>query len=117
MVAVDTNVLVRLLVEDQDSIEQTQLARRFLEQVKQVYVPQIVQVECAWVLERAYSLSKEKLLNILTCLYESPVFILQSEEAFLMALALFRDAHVGFADCLILSEVRLILILSIKLKG
>ena len=36
MVAVDTNVLVRLLVEDQDSIEQTQLARRFLEQVKQV---------------------------------------------------------------------------------
>jgi len=107
MVAVDTNVLVRLLVEDQDSIEQTQLARRFLEQVKQVYVPQIVQVECTWVLERAYSLSKEKLFNILTCLYESPVFILQSEEAFLMALTLFRDAHVGFADCLILSEVRL----------
>jgi len=24
-----------------------------------------------------------------------------------MALTLFRDAHVGFADCLILSEVRL----------
>jgi len=107
MVAVDTNMLIRLLIEDQDSIEQTQLARQFLKQIKQVYVPQIVQVECTWVLERAYSLSKENILNILTYLYESPVFVLQSEVAFLKALTLFRDAHVGFADCLILSEARL----------
>ncbi|OUD12088.1 type II toxin-antitoxin system VapC family toxin [Thioflexithrix psekupsensis] len=104
MVAIDTNVLVRVLVEDKNALEQTQLARQFLKRVKQVYVPQIVQVECVWVLERAYSLSKGELLKLLISLYESPVFVLQSEGIFLQALTLFRETQVGFADCLILSE-------------
>jgi predicted nucleic-acid-binding protein len=37
-------------------------------------------------------------------LYESPVFVLQSEVTFLRALSLFHEVQVGFADCLILSE-------------
>ena len=106
MVAIDTNILVRLLIDDPEAVQQTLLARQFLKTVRQVYVPQIVQVECVWVLERAYKVPKEQLLSLLTTLYDSRVFVLQSEASFLSALQLFRDTNVGFADSLILSEVQ-----------
>lgn len=106
MVAIDTNILVRLLIDDPEAVEQTIRARQFLKTVRQVYVPQIVQVECVWVLERAYQVPKERLLSLLTTLYESRVFVLQSEASFLSALQLFRETNIGFADGLILSEAQ-----------
>jgi predicted nucleic-acid-binding protein len=104
MAAIDTNILVRILINDPQEATQTQIARQLLFQEKQVYVPQIVQVECVWVLERAYKVPKQKLIEILSSLYESPVFVLQHESLFASALEKFRESNVGFADCLILAE-------------
>jgi len=104
MAAIDTNILVRILINDPQEATQTEIARQFLKQIKQVYVPQIVQVECVWVLERAYKIPKQKLIEILTSLYKSPVFMLQHESLFASALDKFSDSNVGFADCLILAE-------------
>jgi len=61
MDAIDTNILVRILINDSQEATQTKLARQYLKRVKQVYVPQIVQVECVWVLQRAYKVPKQKL--------------------------------------------------------
>jgi len=44
MIAVDTNVLVRLLINDPGSQAQVSLAKALLKLVKQVYVPQIIQI-------------------------------------------------------------------------
>ena len=51
MIAVDTNVLVRILIDDPEEIEQTQAARKLARAAGTVFVPQIVQVECVWVLK------------------------------------------------------------------
>lgn len=107
MEIIDTNVLVRLLIDNKDAVEQTQLARQFLKRVKQVYITQIVQVETIWVLERAYKIPKDKLISILKCLHESKIFILQSEHCFYQALMLFQHVNVGFSDCLIVAETNL----------
>jgi predicted nucleic-acid-binding protein len=79
MEIIDTNVLVRLLIDDKDAVEQTQLARQFLKRVKQVYITQIVQVETIWVLERAYKIPKNELISILKRLHQSKIFIRKLE--------------------------------------
>lgn len=94
------------MINDPQEVTQTEIARQYLKRVKQVYVPQIVQVECVWVLQRAYKLPKQNLVEILTFLYKSPVFILQHESSFVSALEKFRESNVDFADCLILVETQ-----------
>jgi predicted nucleic-acid-binding protein len=54
MVAIDTNVLIRLLVDDPGAANQVRIARKTVQAAEQVYIPQIVQVECVWVLQRVY---------------------------------------------------------------
>lgn len=39
MIAVDTNILVRLVVEDQNNTEQKILVKNLLKEVKKVYIP------------------------------------------------------------------------------
>ncbi|WP_093065922.1 PIN domain-containing protein [Thiothrix caldifontis] len=53
MIAVDTNILVRVLTNDEESPAQTEQARALVKAVKRVFVPQVVQVEFVWVLEQA----------------------------------------------------------------
>ena len=69
MIAVDTNILVRLLIDDPSSLEQMDMAKALLRKARQVFVPQIVQIELVWVLESAYSFDKKlarlSLVNLL----------------------------------------------------
>ena len=51
MIAVDTNLLVRILADDPDQPAQVDAARTLASQSQQVFVPLIVQVETVWVLE------------------------------------------------------------------
>lgn len=104
MQAVDTNVLVRILVTDDQEIEQVKLARQFAKKAKNLFVSQIVQVELVWVLEVAYKLDKPDIVRILTHLHENEAFHLQHEDAFSDALQLFQANNVDFSDCLILVE-------------
>ena len=60
MIGVDTNVLVRYIV--QDDVEQSKIASRFIEGLisssKPGFVNQIVLCELVWVLKRAYHYDK-----------------------------------------------------------
>src|ERR1035437_4878522 len=104
MIAVDTNVLIRILVDDPDAALQMQSARALLAKAEVVYVPQIVQVETVWVLESAYCFDKSAICKILGHLLHHPQFQLQSMESFESALTLFRQHSADFSDCLILTE-------------
>jgi predicted nucleic-acid-binding protein len=104
MIALDTNVLVRVLVEDTGQPEQTRIARDLVQQAKVVYVSQVVQVECTWVLAKVYKIGKTSLLAVLDHLLINPDYVLQREEEFAKALGLFRESQADFADCLILAE-------------
>lgn len=103
MIAIDTNVLVRLLVNDETAQTQIDLAKALLKHAKQVYIPQIVQVEMVWVLESAYQFDKSAVLRALKHLQQSPVFVLQNKQQFEVALAIFETHTADFSDYIILS--------------
>lgn len=104
MIAVDTNVLIRILVDDPDAELQMQAARALLTQFEVLYVPQIVQVESVWVLESAYRFDKPSICKILDHLLHHPQFQLHLPESFASAVTLFRNHSADFSDCLILTE-------------
>ncbi len=104
MIAIDTNVLVRVIVDDTGQPEQTKIARDLVENAQKVYLTQIVQIECAWVLAKIYKVDNASLLAVLEHLLINSAFILQRPEQFKTAIDLFREGHADFADCLILTE-------------
>lgn len=103
MVSVDTNVLVRLFVDDPAAAEQVRKVRERLAREHRVFVCQPVQIETAWVLRRCYDFRKEELLRIFDELAQNRAFELEHEELFRFALAIFRDANIGFADAVVLA--------------
>lgn len=102
MMSLDTNVLVRIFVDDPQMPQQTHQARLEVSQLQQVYVTSIVQVETVWVLKRAYEFSKPELLLVLEHLRDNRAFVLEEADTFCKALALYRENNIDFADALIL---------------
>lgn len=104
MQAVDTNVLVRILVTDDKQAGQVKSARQFAKKAKILFIPQIVQVELVWVLETAYKLDKSEIVSILQHIQSNEAFHLQNGFEFSGALQLFQVNNVDFSDSLILVE-------------
>ena len=104
MIAVDTNVLVRALVDDPKEKRQVRAAKARIGKSGQAWIPQIVQVETVWVLETAYRLDKATVVAVLTHLLGNRAYVLQHEESFRRAFTAFKDGAADFADYLILAE-------------
>lgn len=104
MIALDTNVLVRLLVDDPNEQTQIDVAKSILKNTQNIYLTQIVQVETVWVLETAYGFDKSSIISVLKHLNLHPVFKLQAPQLFSSALDLFATNNADFSDCLILRE-------------
>jgi predicted nucleic-acid-binding protein len=99
MRAVDTNVLVRLIA--QDDADQVSAARRFIE--GGVWVSVLVLAEAVWVLNRIYKFDAGQQAVALEMLLQNRQLLIQDSEAIQGALDLFRNHPVlGFADCLAL---------------
>lgn len=104
MRAVDTNVLVRLLVADDAA--QTAKAEAFLAAGGPVWIGTVVLVETVWVLSAVYRWRKPHLLAMLDTATNSRDFAFQSIEAVRAALDLYRGGQADFPDCLALSHAR-----------
>ena len=106
MIAVDTNVLVRLLIDDPQSRSQVVAAKLLLRENAPVFVAQIVQVEAVWVLESGYEFDKQAILRVLDHIKRSRLFVLQHETQFQAAVTVFAGSNADFSDCLILEIAR-----------
>lgn len=104
MLSVDTNVLVRVLVDDASALDQCRSARQTLSTAGAVYVTQVVQIETVWVLSSAYGLDKQAILQTLIKIAGHPAFSLQRSDTFNAALQHYQAGHGDFADCVILAE-------------
>ena len=104
MISIDTNVFVRILINDPSEPEQNRLARSLAKAAKQVFVSQIVQIETVWVLESAYGFQKPQVLSVLQTILTKKSWVLQHADRFAVALEQFASSNAGFADCLILAE-------------
>lgn len=106
MISLDTNVLVRALVDDTGQPAQTAQARQAIATAQQVYITQIVQAELVWVLETNYRLDKNLIVMTLEHLADNYAYVLQNAKCFAAALLEFKAGRADFADYLILCESR-----------
>lgn len=101
-IALDTNVLVRLLVEDDPA--QSALARRLIEQADsgtlEFWVPLTVLLETEWVLRSRFKLDKPAIQQTFAALLESSDVRVDQADVLEEALHWWRSHATDFADCL-----------------
>jgi predicted nucleic-acid-binding protein len=103
MRAIDTNVLVRILA--QDDAEQARAALEFVE--GGAWISHLVLAESTWVLAAVYERTPKQLARALTQLLEHESLVIQDPDVVELALAHFRKKpSLGFSDCLILEIAR-----------
>lgn len=103
MIAIDTNVLIRVLVDDPDAPDQCQQARELLLVHGSAWIAQIVLVETVWVLESVYGFGRTEILNVVERIRENPALELEAVDRLDAALlTLYRNSTADFADGLIL---------------
>ena len=102
MAALDTNVLVRFLVEDDAA--QLALARKLIRRCvaagETLYVPVTVALELEWVLRSNFGLSKAAVVQTFSRLLSSVELSFESEGALVVALAAYSQGTADFSDCL-----------------
>jgi len=102
MPSLDTNVLVRWLVRDDE--RQSIRARSLLESAHAdaftLFVPITVALELEWVLRSRYDFDKPTVMGVFTALLETQEIEFQDEAALERALHLYRRSTAEFADCL-----------------
>jgi predicted nucleic-acid-binding protein len=103
MRAVDTNVLVRLVVRDDP--EQVRTAESFI--ASGAWVSQLVLAETMWVLDAAYDRTPEQIATAADMLLDHKNLSIQDADVVISALAHFRKRPaLGFSDCLVLEIAR-----------
>ena len=103
MVGLDTNVLVRFLVRDEeDQFERARkLIRRQAQDGQPVRVSLLVLLETEWVLRSRYKLSKAEILLTFSELLSAVDMSFEDEPSIEEALFVWKDSSAQFADCLI----------------
>lgn len=107
MIALDTNVIVRFLV--QDEAEQSRRATELIEELSPDdpgLVSREVLLELVWVLERAYGYSRLEIASAIDGLLSSSELILEAADDAGPALDLYRSEGFGFADLMIAAAAR-----------
>lgn len=103
MRAIDTNVLVRIVVEDDTS--QADSAQHFIK--AGAWVSILALAETIWVLEDVYGLNAARLAEVIEMLLAHHDLTFQDADAATEALSLFRQRpSLGFSDCLMLELAR-----------
>jgi predicted nucleic-acid-binding protein len=102
MPTLDTNVLIRYLV--QDDAKQTRAAHRYIAEYADsesvLFIPVSVMLETEWVLRSAYGYSKGSVIEVFVSLLEAREMTFQDEASLERAVFLYRENNTDFADCL-----------------
>jgi predicted nucleic-acid-binding protein len=103
MIGVDTNVLVRYIVADDE--DQTRRAAAFLEGAISVddpgFVSVVVLVELVWVLERSYRFSSDEVAGAIESVLRAGPLRIDRRAEVVEALGVFQTKQGSFADALI----------------
>ena len=103
MIGLDTNVLVRFLVQDdQAQFERAQkLIGRESRTGGSVLISLVVLLETEWVLRSRYGLHKSEIIATFSALLASAELHFEDEHSVEEALFVWKDSSADFADCLI----------------
>ena len=106
MIAVDTNVLVRYLVEDdaRQSAEAARLIEAAAADGETIFISHIVICELVWVLSFAYEMPRREIASILHQLRRAASVTLEGADHVQRALASFENGKGDLADYLIAEQ-------------
>jgi len=102
VIGIDTNVLVRYLVQDNEA--QSALATEIIENFNEAqpgFISRVTLVETIWVLTRAYKLPKSKIIEVIETLLRANNFIVEDSGLGYQALAVYKSTAAGFSDAFI----------------
>jgi len=103
MRALDTNVLVRFLVSDDE--KQARAVYRMFSRAEQnrdsFHIPALVLLETIWVLESAYDIGREELLDAVDDLLLMPILEFESQSTVRRFIRTARDSKIDLSDLLI----------------
>ena len=102
MIGVDTNILIRYLVQDDEvqSLAAAKIVDGFTPEAPG-FISQVVLVETVWVLTRAYKMSRDAIANIVETLLRARELVVERAEAGYLALVTYRSTKADFSDALI----------------
>ena len=103
MIGLDTNVAVRLLVEDDaaQTAAAVRLVRRAREESARLFVADVVVCEISWVLRSCYGRSREEIANALDLLAGVDAAEFESAGRVAAAIAAYREGKGDFSDYLL----------------
>lgn len=102
MIGLDTNVLVRYIM--QDDIKQSPKATKLMESLSVEtpgFAPIVAIVELVWVLESSYDLSRQQVSQAVDLLLRAKPLVVERADLVAKALRTFNAGTADFADCLI----------------
>ncbi len=103
MKALDTNVLVRFLVKDDE--RQAEIIYRIFKQAESdkdvLFVPLLVVLETVWVLESVYKIPRQEILNSINELILMPILEFESQSAILSFVSSAKETKMDLSDLLI----------------
>jgi len=107
MIGIDTNVLVRFLVQDdpEQSAEASAIFAGLTEEAPG-FLPREVMVELVWVLERAYRLPRGDIADAIDGLLSSREILVEAADRVGLASQRYRMGGAGFSDQMIALTAR-----------
>ena len=102
MIGLDTNVLVRYIM--QDDAKQSAKATALIESLEDAgggYVTLVAILELSWVLSSSYELTRDQVAMALDGILRTRQFTIEQADQVLRALRVFKVGKSDFADCLI----------------
>jgi predicted nucleic-acid-binding protein len=106
VISLDTNVLLRLWLRDDDA--QFQQAAKLLAQhggeIGAVFLCDVVLAEAVWALRTAYRRARRSIVFALEATLAEPAYAFEDRSVVEAALALYRASAVDFADCLVAAK-------------
>ena len=108
MIALDTNILVRLVLQDDES--QARAAERLVVRARRemtpIWISDVVLCELVWVLTRRAGLARGDIANAIDQLLRTELIVVNDPGVADRALAAYRDGKGDFADYVIREQGR-----------
>lgn len=106
--AIDTNALLNYRLERKPYFQQVKkVFERCLEDKEEVFIPNLVFLECEWVLRSYYEQSKDQIIRFFQELLLLDNVILKDKKEIELALNLYKGSTgISFTDCVILNQIQ-----------
>lgn len=103
MIALDTNVLARWVLEDDPEQARTarELLREAVDRQETCLLSDVVLVELAWLLTSRYRVDRQRLAQLFRSFLTNDLFTFEDRAAVALAVAAFESETGGFADYLV----------------